>query len=33
MPKIILVGGGGHTISCIDVIKSQKIILSGNHGY
>ena len=25
MPKIILVGGGGHTISCIDVIKSQKI--------
>ena len=24
MHKIIIIGGGGHTISCIDVIKSQK---------
>ena len=24
MPKIIIIGGGGHTLSCIDVIQSHK---------
>ena len=24
MPKIIIIGGGGHTLSCIDVTQSHK---------
>ena len=24
MPKIIIISGGGHTLSCIDVIQSYK---------
>ena len=24
MKKIILIGGGGHALSCIDVIESEK---------
>ena len=29
MPKIIIIDGGGHTLSCIDVIQSHKNSLLG----